>query len=258
MDIHFSCVGCGKCCTNLKVPLTAAEAIDWLGRGDPVQLICDADWQRGVAADGSRAAHRQQRSFAAVSGSMPTRVRVLLAADIVGACPNLSPDLRCRIYERRPLVCRVYPAEINPFIRFEPRGKGCPPEAWAPQHPLLERDGLIVDDSVRRSIELARATDARETAVRRRLCAALEVMDTALADEGFVVHSPAIAVLLPALTAAMSSEDNAPAPPPWRFVSNHAATLAGLQASGAVAIHAHAAAPGAQYLGFKSEPPGAS
>jgi Fe-S-cluster containining protein len=255
MDIHFDCVRCARCCNHLKIPLTAAEAVDWLNRGHPVQLICDATWPPDLPTDDPQAAYRQRRSFAAMSGSMPTRVAVMLAANVAGACPNLLPDMRCGIYERRPLVCRIYPAEINPFIALEPRAKACPPEAWSAQHPLLQRNGAVMDESVRRSIQRSRDTIARETAVRLRLCAALEVMDTALAEEGFVVHSPAIAALLPALCKAMSPADAAPLPGQWRFVSNQSATLAGLTGSGAVAIHARAAGPGPEYLGFKSESP---
>jgi Fe-S-cluster containining protein len=254
MDIHFDCVRCARCCNNLKIPLTAGEAIEWLHGGHPVQLICEATAPRDLAMDDPQSAYWQRRSFAAMSGSMPTRVAVMMAAHVAGACPNLLPDLRCGIYERRPLVCRIYPAEINPFIALEPRAKACPPEAWAAHHPLLQRNGAITDDSVRRSIELSRDTIVRETAVRLRVCAALAVMDTALAQEGFVVHSPTIVALLAALTDAMSPAGEVPHPGQWRFVSNQAATLAALQAGGAVAIHARAAGP-AEYLGFKPEPP---
>ncbi len=253
MDIHFDCVRCARCCNNLKIPLTAAEAVDWLNRGHPVQLICEATWRREPRTDDPQAAYRQRRSFAAMSGSMPTAVAVMLAANVAGACPNLLPDLRCGIYERRPLVCRIYPAEINPFIALEPRAKACPADAWAAHHPLLQRNGVLADDSLRRSIELSRDTIARETGARLRLCVALGVMDTALAQEGFVVHSPPIAALLSALSQAMSPADDAPLPPQWRFVSNQAATLADLAGRGAIAIEARAGVPGPEYLGFKPE-----
>jgi Fe-S-cluster containining protein len=255
VDIHFDCVRCGKCCQRLKIPLTAGEAIEWLHSGHPVQLICDATGPRDPAADESQAAYRQARSFAAMSGSIPTQVRVLLAANIDGACPNLQPDMRCGIYERRPLVCRIYPAEINPFIKLEPRAKACPPEAWAPHFPLLQRDGLVTDDAVRRSIRASLEADASGTEMRLRLCAALQVRDTALAQEGFVMHSPTIAALLPALEHAISRAGKAPHSGQWRFVSNQAATVVALQASGAVAIHARAAGQALEYRGFKPESP---
>jgi hypothetical protein len=51
-----------------------------------------------MPADDQKAAHRKRRSFAALSGSMPTRVVVILAANLAGACPNLMADMRCGIY----------------------------------------------------------------------------------------------------------------------------------------------------------------
>ena len=48
-----------------------------------------------------------------MSGSLPTRVVVILTGAYEGPCPNLQPDMRCGIYEQRPLVCRIYPAEIK-------------------------------------------------------------------------------------------------------------------------------------------------
>ena len=82
-----------------------------------MQVILEAiPWLEEFPSDDQQAAHRRRRSFAAMSGRLPVRIVVILAADISGACPNLKHDLRCGIYERRPLVCRIYPAEINPFI----------------------------------------------------------------------------------------------------------------------------------------------
>ncbi|HMD72294.1 MAG TPA: YkgJ family cysteine cluster protein [Steroidobacteraceae bacterium] len=83
---------------------------------------------------------------------MPMRVIVILAAYFSGACPNLAADAHCKIYQRRPLVCRIYPAEINPFILLKPGNKACPPEAWNATGSLLERKGLVMDQAVRRDI----------------------------------------------------------------------------------------------------------
>ena len=85
MDMHFNCTRCGRCCRDTKIPLTVSEAINWLERGDEVQLLCEASpWPE--ALDGEpRAAHFKRRSFAVMSGSMPTRVVVMLVANVVGA-----------------------------------------------------------------------------------------------------------------------------------------------------------------------------
>src|ERR1700693_384857 len=113
VELHFGCTKCGKCCHDLKLPLTVSEAIIWLAEGSEVQIICEAvPWPAEPAADDQKAAHRRRRSFAASSGAPPTRVFRMLAAHFSGACPNLLADMRCAIYERRPLVCRNYPAEI--------------------------------------------------------------------------------------------------------------------------------------------------
>jgi Fe-S-cluster containining protein len=268
-DTHFSCTLCGNCCSNLKIPLTAAESVDWLRRGHPVQVICEATpWPVEFPADDQKSAHRRRRSFAAVSGSMPIRVVVILAARIDGACPNLLPDLRCGIYERRPLVCKIYPAEINPFVELEPRNKACPPEAWAGHHPLLQRKGTVMIEAVRRDIQSSRDTDEIDSPVKLRLCKALNVDDTALAAEGFVVYSPAVAALLRALSQAMAATDTAPDLNPWRFLSNQSETVESLLAGGAIA--ALGGAPGLpdravapprevalprEYIGFKAATP---
>ncbi len=94
MDVHFKCTQCGKCCRDSRVPLTVAEAISWLNRGHPVQLICEASpWPEGLADEDPKAAHFKRRSFAVMSGTMPTRVVVILALRITPAraqtcCPT--------------------------------------------------------------------------------------------------------------------------------------------------------------------------
>jgi Fe-S-cluster containining protein len=262
-DTHFSCTLCGNCCSHLKIPLTAVESVDWLRSGHPVQVICEATpWPVEFPADDQKSAHRRRRSFAAVSGSMPIRVVVILAARIDGACPNLLPDLRCGIYQRRPLVCRVYPAEINPFVQLEPQNKACPPDAWAAHHPLLQHKGAVTDDAVRRDIQLSRDTDEIDAPMKARLCEALNVRDAALAAEGFVVYSPSIATLQDALAQAMAATSAAPDRDPWRFLSNQSGTVESLLAGGAIAAHGGGVGfPGGtvalprEYIGFKSATP---
>ena len=259
MALHFECTQCGKCCRDLKLPLTVPEAQAWLRDGHDVQLICDAvPWPQEPAPEDRKAAHRGRRSFAAMSGSMPTRVVAVLAANLAGACPNLQADLRCGIYERRPLVCRIYPAEINPFVKLDPAQKACPPEAWTTDHPLLQRDGRLVDGLVRRNIEQSRDTDVRNAEVKRRLCAALRLECAALADEGFVVYSPERLLLQAALERAVSGLDTEPAAASWRFVSNRSETIDSLAAQGAVSLPASARGqPPFEYIGFRppSTPP---
>src|ERR1700723_3803303 len=70
--IHFGCTQCGKCCRDTKVPLTVAEAIKWLNRGDEVQLLCEASpWPE--ALDGEpRASHAKSPSLPPKTRTMPT------------------------------------------------------------------------------------------------------------------------------------------------------------------------------------------
>jgi Fe-S-cluster containining protein len=254
MDIHFGCTQCGKCCRDTKVPLTVAEAIKWLNRGDDVQLLCEASpWPDTLDGD-PRAAHFKRRSFAVMSGSMPTRVVVMLVANNVGACPNLLSDMRCRIYEDRPLVCRIYPAEINPLVALKPENKACPPEAWARDQPLLQRREVLTDNATARYIETSRAADVLDVGVKSRLCLALNVAHTALVHEAVLVYSPTAQTLLSALSVATAAASDQEPRAQWRFVSDKQETLEALAKNGGIAHHSHdAAAPSFQYLGFKRE-----
>jgi Fe-S-cluster containining protein len=222
----------------LKIPLTVSEAIAWLDRGHQVQVICEgAPWPEEFPADDLRAAHLKRRSFAARSGSMPARVVVILAANVVGDCPNLQADSRCGIYAERPLVCRIYPAEINPFIELVPGNKNCPAEAWDARHPLLMRNGKLVSGDTQAAIQQSRDTDAREVHIKSRVCANLKFNDTAVVREGFVLYSPPHDALRQALASAIAAVDEPVMEPQWRFVSDRYQTLEYLEQHGAVAFH---------------------
>jgi Fe-S-cluster containining protein len=260
VDIHFNCTQCGKCCRDSKIPLTVAEAISWLDRGHPVQLICEASpWPRGLADEDPRAAHFKRRSFAVTSGVLPTRVTVMLVADTAGACPNLLADMRCGIYENRPLVCRIYPAEINPLLGLNPGKKACPPEAWATDQPVLQRNGTVMSGVTRRDIQLSRDTDSIDVAVKNRLCLALNITDTALVHEAVLVYSPSSAVLSSALAfamaaeGAMATEGGRNAQTQWRFVSNVPETIETLAAGGGIALRLRADAASYQHVNFKRD-----
>jgi len=254
MDIRFKCTECGQCCRDTKIPLTVAEAINWLNRGHDVQLICEASpWPAALDAE-PKALHFKRRSFAVMSGSMPTRIVVMLVANVVGACPNLLPNSRCGIYEDRPLVCRIYPAEINPFVALKRENKACPPEAWTQDQPLLQRGGAPVDEVICQDIELSRAADILEADLKSRLCHALNVVDTALVHEAVLVYSPTAETLLSALAFAIATDSAHEPAPQWRFVSEQPETLATLTQLGGIALHLRdAEATSFQLLGFKRE-----
>jgi Fe-S-cluster containining protein len=252
-EVRFACTQCGNCCRNLKLPLTVAESLRWIDDGNDLQVICEAvPWPTQPPPDDEKAAHRRRRSFAAVSGSVPTQVAVILAGNFVGDCPNLGKDMRCGIYQRRPLVCRIYPAEINPFIRLEPTNKACPPEAWAANGPVLQRNGRVEDEVVRADIALARQNGALDVPIKARLCAALKINAAALVDEGFVVYSPDRAALLHEITRAAQTGSDIPESS-WIFISNQSATVASIASIGGICslVGTEDERP-YQFLGFRS------
>ena len=235
MDLHFKCTQCGRCCHDTRVPLTVEEAIRWLERGHEVQLLCEASPWPQAADDDLTAAHFKRRSFAVMSGSMPARVVVMLVANVVGACPNLLPDMRCGIYDERPGVCRIYPAEINPSVILRPENKACPPEAWTPDQPVLQRHGAVLNERIRQDIRLSRDADAHDADIKRRACGALNIADAALVHEAMLVYSPTAKSLARALAAAQAGSFQE-SPTHWRFVSTRFETTAALARSGGTSI----------------------
>jgi Fe-S-cluster containining protein len=260
LDVHFGCTQCGDCCRKTKIPLTAHEAADWLSGGNEVQVICEASpWLEDRSADDPEVARFKRRSFDAVSGPLPIRVVVMLVANIPGDCPNLTVDARCGAYERRPLVCQIYPAEINPHVRFDTAKKACPTAAWAAHHPLLFTDRKLVGAELQTKVDQWRAAETQDLIVKRQLCSALQISDAAVAQEGFLVFTPPRDVLLRTLDAAIRgwyevSEEMSSATP-WRFVTDRADTAESLARKRAVvmATGSTAAMP-CQYIGFKRQP----
>ncbi|MDE1950699.1 MAG: YkgJ family cysteine cluster protein, partial [Burkholderiales bacterium] len=252
--------------------------LGWLGDGHEVELLCEAlPWPAEPARDDEPAAHRRRRSFAAHSGRLPLRVIVVLAAAFSGRCPNLGADDRCAVYARRPLVCRIYPAEIHPFLTLVPAHKGCPPQAWDPGQPALLRAGRIVEAETHAAIEASREADRREAGLKQRLCAELGVDCAAIGGEGFVAHRPPRPALRTALQAALQSaaptaartatqaalqpageaDTAAAGASDWRLVSRSRRTLDELGAAGARIGPADALANGAYLdLGAVDAEPG--
>ncbi len=249
---HFDCTGCGKCCTDLRLPLTFPEAVLWIERGGQVDLLCEAlPWPVEPAADNAYAAYKRRRTFAASSGELPIRVGMTLAATFSGPCPNLGKDLRCGIYAQRPLVCRVYPAEINPFFALKPEFKLCPQEAWQAPTPFA-LDGVLVDAVTRDAIDASRRADEGSVEMKRALCERLGLDQAAVANEGFVIVTPERTRLLEAL---IEVQNDACAPDTsersWTFVSNRRATVDTLIQVGALGVmDVDASRESRQYIGL--------
>lgn len=233
-DIDFECTACGKCCHDLRLPLTIQEAVDWLQRGGQMELICDAiPWAIEPEPGNAPAHYKRARSVPAMSGSLPVRISIILAGAFAGACPNLRADMRCGIYEERPLVCRIYPAEISPFVPLVPENKACPSDAW--QKKPLQRQGILVDEETRQLIEQSRRAAEREASLRMQICLALGLNEIALSNEGFVIYAPESEALLAALGSIQTEPEFADAATQWAFVSNRAETVDTLVSVGATA-----------------------
>lgn len=189
MNTPFSCVGCGKCCTDHHVPLTLSEASQWAADGGAVIILAEGFLEDGYGVPELQRMHAQRRSCQVPSGTAQVYVAITFAAYNVGPCRNLDAENLCRIYERRPLVCRIYPMEINPHIPLRPEAKGCPPSAW--EHgPDLIVGGNLVDTQVMALIEQSRQADRNEVAAKDAICKLLGIRTTALKGDGFTAYLP--------------------------------------------------------------------
>ncbi len=190
------------------------EAIDWLEDGGSVGIYCEGIYHLQEPLD-TRTAHRKRRGFPVQCGDSQMYVTAILVALIAGACRNLGEDMKCRIYDRRPLVCRIYPAEINPFIELDPATKVCPPEAWPSEPP--------VHDAFKDLPALAgksRLTDYAEAGRKGLVCRDLGINITAVAQEGYVRHVPEAEAFVVALKSALDVDPNSLPPRlPWTVYS---------------------------------------
>jgi Fe-S-cluster containining protein len=226
MTIHFSCTQCGKCCHDLRLPLSLAEASAWLRRGGAIELFCEAiPWPVEPPASDAQAMHKRRLSFPVMCGALPIRVVVTVVASFDGACPNLQADGRCGAYEERPRVCRIYPAEVNPFIPLTPASKACPPEAWAADQPVFFANGRVTDAETIDVINASRSAAAHDAPLKQRLCAQLGVSRVALANEGFVIYAFERDAMLEALEHLERDDVHALPASAWQFVSNRRATV---------------------------------
>ncbi|PTR34341.1 putative zinc- or iron-chelating protein [Luteibacter sp. OK325] len=232
---------CGRCCHGLRLPLGLAEARNWLGEGGDVELFCEAiPWPQEMPADDGVAQHKRNRSFAAASGTLPVRVIVSLLATFEGACPNLRSDMSCGIYERRPMACRIYPAEVNPFLSVDPAQKLCPPEAWTTGTVLQTDEGRWADTTVAEAVDSRRGSDYREADAKGRLCELLGIVEAGLTNEGVVTHTPERSHFLAALDAVSVDALPGTSQPDWVLVSHRERTLALLDSAGASLMNAGA------------------
>ncbi len=187
--MRFSCVGCGKCCNDHHVPLTLAEAVQWADDGGQLIVLTEGFLEDARLDLDPALQHARRRSLRVPSGSVHAYVAITFAAFNQGACRNLDENKMCRIYERRPLVCRIYPMEINPHIPLRAENKDCPPQAWE-QGPRLIHGGQAVDADLRQLIERSRQADRDDIAAKAAICHLLGIRSMALKGEGFAAFMP--------------------------------------------------------------------
>ena len=189
MNTQFSCVGCGKCCSDHHVPLTLEEARSWAADGGNVIVLVEGFLGNGLGLPAQQREHAERRSVVVPSGTTQAFVAITFAAYNAGRCRNLDEDNLCRIYERRPLVCRIYPMEINPHIPLNPSAKDCPPESWE-QGPALIVGGELMDQELAELIRRSRQADRDDVQAKEAVCAWLGIRTTALKGDGFTAYLP--------------------------------------------------------------------
>lgn len=189
MNTHFSCVGCDKCCTDHHVPLTLDEARQWAVDGGNVIVLVEGFLGNGLGVPTLQREHAERRSVIVPSGNTQAFVAITFAAYNAGRCRNLDEDNRCGIYERRPLVCRIYPMEINPHIPLNPAAKDCPPESWE-QGSALIVGGELMDAELAELIRRSRQADRDDVRTKEAVCALLSIHTTALKGDGFTAYLP--------------------------------------------------------------------
>lgn len=216
MKTQFACVGCGRCCTDHHVPLTLGEALQWAADGGSLIILTEAFLADGYGVPEAQLVHATRRSTLVQSGSTQAQVAITFAAYNVGPCRNLDAQKLCRIYERRPLVCRIYPMEINPHIPLRPQAKDCPPESWE-QGPDLIVGGKLVDTELSRLIEQSREADREDIGAKEAICQRLGIRATALKGNGFVAYLPDMDAFATAVMDLVDGVDSPLANNGWAF-----------------------------------------
>lgn len=197
-SLRFGCTGCGKCCIGHHVPLTLAEARRWADTNGQVVVLIEAFVTDGPGMPLEQREHVLRRSHTVRCGASEARVSVTFAAFNPGRCRNLDDNDLCTIYDERPLVCRIYPVEINPHIPLRPENKDCPPEAWQ-QGPALIHGAQLVDAELEALVQASRQADRDDIAAKVAVCQALGMTTSALKGNGFTAYLPEMAAFAAAL-----------------------------------------------------------
>jgi Fe-S-cluster containining protein len=187
----------------------------WASDGGQVIVLVEAFLPNGLGLPVAQREHAERRSAVVRSGTSQAMVAITFAAYNAGPCHNLDADNLCSIYERRPLVCRIYPMEINPHIPLNTAAKDCPPESWE-TGPQLIVGGKLVDRELAGLIERSRQADREEIGIKERICASLGIHTTALKGDGFTAYLPNMDAFAAAIDQARS-QPLQPQGSEWQF-----------------------------------------
>jgi Fe-S-cluster containining protein len=122
-QLHFACNGCGDCCRRLRVALTHRD-LERLTRALQAPAASLVAWLAPNEVD----PNEERASFVLLPGGP----RLMVLAQDSGACRLLDHEARCRVYEARPLDCRLYPfvferdsrQRATRLLPFDPAGCG--------------------------------------------------------------------------------------------------------------------------------------
>ncbi|WP_122279702.1 YkgJ family cysteine cluster protein [Pseudomonas syringae group genomosp. 3] len=197
--IRFACNGCGVCCKGRLIPLTLREARQWLHRGHDVAVVLEAFDQTTWPPGSPQYAHSFLRGAEVSSGSTYVTVVAVFTGNAISQSPNLGDDDRCGIYHERPLVCRIYPVEINPFIPMEPESKACPPQVWEAGEVIFT--DRIIDPVLERQVQESRSADRADALAKVAVCESLGLKVAAWKGNALAVYQPDRIKLIEAIDA---------------------------------------------------------
>lgn len=220
INTRFTCVGCGACCRGRFVPLTLVETLAWLRRGHSVAVLLEGFDESAWPSGAPEFDYNTRRSAPVQCGARSLQVTAIFAGNVIPQCPNLGPDDLCSIYAERPLVCRIYPMEINPFIALAPSSKDCPPESWD------QGDLLGSDRELTQRILQSRQADRDDAQRKVEICEALGLTTAAWKGNGFTVYMPTVERMLAAIEGLAAPGQT---PQPWRIRAEDAALKEALE-----------------------------
>ena len=189
----FNCTQCGKCCHNLNIPLSIEEAKAWLLSGHQLKILTEAiPWVNDTPLTEDVLIRKKTMTFAGSSGDLSIRVLMTFVGFFKDACPNLDSNYNCKIYDTRPLTCRIYPFEMNPKIKLDPTKKLCPSEAWEStsnqKTSISNHKIVIIDQATQKDIEEIYTQSVTDAEIKGAICNELGIKTCSLSNNGYLFH----------------------------------------------------------------------